>query len=47
MVYHNKLKSGEYWKNTGSYSMISKSIIYVSITIIGIAMAGLGPTDNG
>jgi len=27
--------------------MISKSIIYVSITIIGIAMAGLGPTDNG
>jgi len=27
--------------------MICKSIIYVSITIIGIAMAGLGPTDNG
>jgi len=27
--------------------MISKSIIYVSITIIGIAMAGLGPSDNG
>jgi len=27
--------------------MISKSIIYVSITIIGIAMTGLGPTDNG
>jgi len=26
--------------------MISKSIIYVSITIIGIAMAGLGPSNN-
>lgn len=27
---------------TGNYSMISKSIIYVSITIIGIAIVGLG-----